>query len=97
MRYKMTQASIWWDVVSVYFCLVGVVLDFYIFCLVDGLGLFSALVTGLGQFIIFIHIGCVFLSGLDVYCIGLWINKIMCEKGLWKKSIDRKGLILRQW
>ena len=26
-----------------------------------------------------------------------WINIIMCEKGLWRKGVDRKGLMLRQF
>ena len=30
------------------------------------------------------------------YYIGLLINIILREKGLWKKGEDRKGLILRQ-
>ena len=38
----------------------------------------------------------IWIGWIRCYYIGLWIN-IMCEKGLWKKGADRKGLILRHY
>ena len=37
------------------------------------------------------------VSWIICYYVGLWINMIMYEKGLWKKGIDRKGLILHHY
>ena len=36
------------------------------------------------------------VSWIICYYVGLWINMIMYEKGLWKKGVDTKGLILHQ-
>ena len=43
------------------------------------------------------HANLIFKEMVNVcYYIGLLINIILREKGLWKKGEDRKGLILRQ-